>query len=126
MSVCPSCAGGKSPFGIVRDGRCIHCCAYCGLVHKDVEAAGIYHCPNVACPGPGAASWRAKLASYREVENDRHTVDPLEVIDAARARLHFETDETIKAAVCRSVLSYWSPLVSKCAHCAADAPPEKN
>jgi hypothetical protein len=55
-------------------------CYYCRLEHKKVEAGGIHYCPNPLCTGPGASYVRSKLKSYRDVGNDRHTVDHAEMI----------------------------------------------
>jgi ribosomal protein L37AE/L43A len=50
-------------------------CYYCKLGHKKVEAGGVWHCPNVACSGPGAHYHRRKLLSYKETGDGKHTVD---------------------------------------------------
>jgi len=50
-------------------------CYYCKLSHKRVEAGGVWHCPNVACSGPGAHYHRRKLKSYKETGDGKHTVD---------------------------------------------------
>lgn len=59
----------------------IYICRYCGLHHKDVEAGGIYHCPNPCCLGPGQSYARSKLDSYKEVDSGKHTVDLEELFD---------------------------------------------
>ena len=59
-------------------------CYYCGLRHRQVEAGGVYGCPNVFCEGPGAAWFRARLDSYQSVGRGRqHTVDVAEWAAAA-------------------------------------------
>jgi ribosomal protein L37AE/L43A len=50
-------------------------CYYCKLSHKRVEARGAWHCPNVACSGPGAHYHRRKLKSYKLIGDGKHTVD---------------------------------------------------
>ena len=52
-------------------------CLYCGYRNKQVEAQGIWHCPNALCTGPGAAYFRSTLKSYKEVPRG-HTVDEWE------------------------------------------------
>lgn len=46
-----------------------HCCYYCGLAHHRVEAGGMWHCPNIACHGPGNSYFRGKLPSTRNEDN---------------------------------------------------------
>ena len=72
-----------------------HCtCGSCGFTHRSVEGRGIFHCPNPICPSAGAARWRHKLKSFRELtetekaesirERGRawhHIVDPQEQAD---------------------------------------------
>ena len=54
----------------------IYKCYYCTIGHhKDVECGGIYYCPNPLCTGPGGAWCRHKLASYKEEEGGRHSVN---------------------------------------------------
>jgi hypothetical protein len=54
-------------------------CYFCGLSHKRVEAGGMWFCPNFTCMGPGNHGFRKRnLKSYKEVENQRHTVDDQE------------------------------------------------
>jgi predicted kinase len=42
-------------------------CYYCGLKDPKVEAAGVWHCPNKFCSGPGAFAARA-AAGYHDEE----------------------------------------------------------
>jgi len=49
-------------------------CISCGLEDNKVEAGGIWHCPNPRCTVSGAAWFRSKLKSFKEIGN-RHTVD---------------------------------------------------
>ena len=53
-------------------------CFSCGLLHPQVEAQGMWYCPNALCQGSGGAWFRAKLDSYRENDNYTHTVDEME------------------------------------------------
>lgn len=52
-------------------------CYYCGISHTEVEAQGIWYCPNNLCCGPGAAYFRSTLKSYKE-DTHRHYVNPME------------------------------------------------
>jgi len=83
-------------------------CYYCKLTHDLVEAGGIWHCPNPLCTGPGAAYWRSQCKSYKEVSGDRETVDPLEMVEFAMAKMATETDAALKEHVLRSV-ARWLP-----------------
>jgi len=62
---------------LVGEMRVAETCYYCGLEHSEVEAGGIWFCPNFMCTGPGGCSHRAKLASYRQQYRPKtcHTVD---------------------------------------------------
>lgn len=60
-------------------------CITCGLVHRKVEAGGIYYCPNPLCRVCGAAWFRASLPSMKENSNGTHTVDAEEWVLAAYA-----------------------------------------
>jgi hypothetical protein len=62
----------------------IFVCWYCGLHHTQVEASGVYYCPNPLCSGPGGAWFRATLESYKE-EGNRHSVDPVEWLEKGLA-----------------------------------------
>ena len=75
-------------------------CHYCGLTHMNVEAGGIYYCPNRLCTGPGAWSHRKDMKSYKNLD-DGYTVDPQEVLDSVRANTN--QDPAIWAAECRAV-----------------------
>jgi hypothetical protein len=62
----------------------LYTCYYCGLHHKEVEAGGIYSCPNVLCWGPGGAWFRSECKSYKEdADGNKHTVDHEEWIGRA-------------------------------------------
>jgi hypothetical protein len=78
-------------------------CYYCKLQHKNVEAGGMWHCPNPLCTGPGAATWRSKCKSYREFPNETHTVDPEELIQLAMTMMETEADEVLRSHVLDSV-----------------------
>ena len=86
-------------------------CHYCELEHQNVEADGIWYCPNILCMGPGAAHWRHTLASYKESAGV-HTVDPQEVLDRARAWLYDENDQVIADAVRKSI-PRWQKMLEK-------------
>jgi len=45
-------------------------CIGCGLVRKNVEAGGIYYCPNPACTASGASCHKTNFKSYK---NDNGT-----------------------------------------------------
>ena len=49
-------------------------CYYCGLAHKNVEAGGMWHCPNIACSGPGGGYYRSKLKGTTD-EGSKQNVD---------------------------------------------------
>lgn len=70
-------------------------CYYCHLRHDQVEAGGVWYCPNPLCTGPGGAYFRSKLKSYKEVEDNRHTVDPDEWLQTALAVLQEPGLDTI-------------------------------
>jgi hypothetical protein len=75
-------------------------CYYCHLRHKQVEAGGVWHCPNPLCTGPGGAYFRSKLTSYKEVENARHTVDYAEWLNASIDKLMNEDlDEVLQEKI---------------------------
>ncbi len=50
-------------------------CYSCDLEHPDVECHGMLYCPNPLCPSAGGAWFRARLKSYREEKDGRHSVD---------------------------------------------------
>lgn len=50
-------------------------CFSCGIRHKNVEAHGIFHCPNALCMGCGGAWFRSTLDSYEDCGDNTHTVD---------------------------------------------------
>lgn len=56
-------------------------CFACALTHPKVEARGIWYCPNALCRGCGGAWFRIELDSYKDVDNNRHTVDPDEWLE---------------------------------------------
>lgn len=72
-------------------------CHYCGVVHQDVEAGGIYHCPNPFCLGPGNGYFRSTLNSYKEVDNGKHVVeDTDEWFEAAFAKVMLKDDSKLR------------------------------
>ena len=75
----------------------IHVCISCGLCHKQVECAGIYHCPNVACTVSGNSGFRSELKSFKE-EGSQHTVDVNEWISRVEKTIPKIKDAAIRAA----------------------------
>lgn len=75
-------------------------CFYCNLAHKQVEAGGMWACPNVTCTGPGAHSHRAKMISYKENDDGTHTVDTQDWLNFSRAYLlENEVDADLRSAI---------------------------
>jgi hypothetical protein len=86
-------------------------CYYCGLSNEKVEAAGIWHCPNPRCTGPGGAWFRSRLSSFTEVEAGRHTVDPDEWEVAAAAYEKSEHSKTYeRPPIQKPWWKFWSKL----------------
>lgn len=84
-------------------------CGSCGVVDKEVEAAGIYHCPIEVCHSAGAAYHREKWDSYKVVEGGpggRHTIDPKEAVDRCNKLLQGTLPNRHRAAVMR-MLQFW-------------------
>lgn len=59
-------------------------CFSCKLIHPEVEARGIWFCPNALCRGVGAVWFRATLDSFKENENFTHTIDEKEWLEKGR------------------------------------------
>jgi len=97
------------PFGSRAKGKQddIYTCRGCGLSSKNVECAGIYYCPNPLCTSSGAAPHRAKMKSFQEDKNGRHTVDPDEMLQVGLKFLHEHPPSDLTAAV-RRMLPYWA------------------
>jgi hypothetical protein len=86
-------------------------CYYCHLRHEKVEASGVYHCPNPLCSGPGGGYFRSKLKSYTEVENDRHTVDHEEWLNAAvEYMLKENIDDILKEKIMIYAVEFYKQL----------------
>lgn len=85
-------------------------CHYCKLEHAKVECSGIYYCPNLLCTGPGAHYFRHSLDSYTEVEGGRHTVDEVEIVEKALAKINADPkfDQVVKAKILESVTKWLS------------------
>jgi hypothetical protein len=83
-------------------------CHYCGLIHKRVEAGGIYYCPNTLCLGPGAAYFRSTCKSYKEDRWGKHTVDTFELVGKALLELEKETDPEIRTKIVKSAIAWLS------------------
>lgn len=73
----------------------IYTCYYCKLKHPKVEAAGIFHCPNKLCTGPGAAYFRRTLQSYKENSDGTHFVDNKEIVHVATGWAHADCDDAV-------------------------------
>lgn len=50
-------------------------CYYCGCHDKDVEAGGIWYCPNAFCDGPGSVWFNSRLKSYKEQGDKKYSID---------------------------------------------------
>lgn len=48
----------------------IETCASCGLKDDEVEAQGMYYCPNPICSTSGATWFRMQMASYKPMKLD--------------------------------------------------------
>jgi len=71
-------------------------CFCCGIQHKSVEACGIYYCPNPACQGSGATWFRYNLKSYKDIENNKHTIDKNELLVEAMKYADSLNDKYLK------------------------------
>lgn len=69
-------------------------------MHPDVEAGGMWYCPNLLCSGPGAGWFRSTLESYKESSNGSHTVDSNEWIYKAKKYIKENPDK-------KNVLILW-------------------
>jgi len=78
-------------------------CHYCGLNHEEVEAAGMYHCPNPTCSGPGATWFRRTLPSYIETSDGKHTVIAEDVLTYGTKYL-VEHEELAKELVLQGII----------------------
>ncbi len=88
------------------DSRAHLTCYYCELQHDKVEAGGLWYCPNPLCPGPGQASSRMLLRSYRETNSGRYTVNAAEVLAVGVGTLSRCEDDRIVAAI-RRLIPRW-------------------
>jgi hypothetical protein len=86
-------------------------CYYCRLAHKNVEAGGMWGCPNITCTGPGNSYYRSKLKSFRE-EGSKHSVDTQEWLEKVREDNKSVTDpdliEAVKAGIKKMEVSLTS------------------
>lgn len=61
-----------------ESGVPIHCvCCYCGLASKQVEAGGMWYCPNARCAGPAGGQHRHVLECQdcrKKIGEDHTTV----------------------------------------------------
>lgn len=81
-------------------GRCPYRCVGCDLHHAEVEAGGIYWCPNPLCGATGAYAFRQTLPSTTYV-NDRQQVNLGEWIAAAMAVEGLDPDVAAARERCR-------------------------
>jgi len=64
----------------IRRNKKSYTCFSCGIFHPNVEAEGIWYCPNALCQGCGGAWFRLKLKSCKENSDGTHCVDENEWI----------------------------------------------
>jgi hypothetical protein len=77
-------------------------CYYCGLADKNVEAGGVWYCPNFGCSGPGGHSHRRTLKSYKEISSGKHTVDYVEWRDETLKKSATAISQHLKEAMLSS------------------------
>ena len=82
-------------------------CHYCRLEHRDVEAGGVWSCPNPCCAGPGAWHHRHALESYRDLPGDIHIVDPEELYSTGLRKAAATGDKAIATAAFVCCLVAW-------------------
>lgn len=71
-------------------------CFGCGLAHKNVEAGGIWGCPNIACMSPGNSYFRKGLSSYKLDGKERYEeVDYPEWIEKVESVLLYKEGDPI-------------------------------
>lgn len=88
-------------------------CYYCNLASKQVEAGGVWYCPNFGCSGPGGHSHRRQLKSYKEVSGGKHTVDYQEWRDECLIRASKIQDEYIRKAIEHSAKQMETKMLSE-------------
>jgi len=81
----------------------VYTCFYCGFKRDDVEAGGIWYCPNMLCSGPGSGGFRSTLKSYKE-DKTGHTVDERDWIGAAFIKLYELDDPELEQKVKESAM----------------------
>ena len=87
-------------------------CYYCGLASKQVEAGGVWYCPNFGCSGPGGCSHRRQLKSYVEVSGGKHSVDLQEWRDECLERARRIEDRYIRKAMEHSAKQMLTKITS--------------
>jgi len=99
----------KAPQGLLHlDLDDHYTCYFCKLEHKNVEAGGMWACPNLACSGPGGHYHRRDLKSYKETNDGHHTIQILEYLDWIVENGKKITDPAIKLAIGKSVRKWLS------------------
>jgi hypothetical protein len=88
-----------------------HRCYYCHLLDKNVEAGGMWYCPNPFCRGPGASWFRAKLKSYHP-DATGHWVDEGELNTEAAKYCIENSLPYFQYSTVRSVLKNVDQMVS--------------
>lgn len=81
----------------------VETCRSCGLQHKNVEARGIWHCPNWLCNSSGAYCWKRRLKSYKENEDGTFSIDWKEAIEKAERDIGTVQDQIIKETILKSI-----------------------
>lgn len=86
--------------GLLKIGLDKHyTCYYCKVEHKQVEAGGVWYCPNPVCPGPGGHYLRSNLESYKDSDFTHYTIDTAEYLDAVAKKAIEIQDDSIKLAI---------------------------
>jgi len=70
-------------------------CIGCGFTSKEVEAGGIYYCPNPACTAVGAYWHRSKLKSFSPKDEWSYCVDVAELIQSVDAMDAMDADDKL-------------------------------
>lgn len=81
------------------DQKRLYTCHGCGLEHPDVEAGGLWHCPNPLCSGAGNHYFRTKLKSYKDHSTYHIVEDMWEWISRANLEIGSMTPESKQKAV---------------------------
>lgn len=80
----------------------MYTCCYCGIEHGQVEARGIYYCPNPLCTGCGSAWFNSKLKSH--VDYGKHyTIDEEEQLVEVKKYVKTVDDEVIRDKIIKCI-----------------------